>query len=86
MFFNFIFSGFLPENKETKAELNSILNLKKQLVEMGYNSSEIDYLIKMYGYNEKNAKDAATIKKIEAVLNDHLGIAKKCIDLVRSKS
>lgn len=72
------------ESKELKRrEINNILSLKKQLVAIGYNPCEVDYMIKTSSSGIKiNKLDSEQLKKIGSVLGEQLDIARQCIDLV----
>ncbi|MHB1127674.1 MAG: hypothetical protein ACYC2T_12120 [Bacillota bacterium] len=72
---------------QLKVDLSRIQDLKKQLVEIGFKPSEIDYLIKMHAqFKNINNLDERTITQIEDALISQLDISKKCIRLLQKES
>lgn len=64
------------------AKIERIKDLKDQMSSIGYNPSEVDYLIMSLSNGENISNlDAKELKKIEIAIESHLDFAKKCIKL-----
>ena len=87
-----MFNYILPWIKSRKNEKNDynldrVHNLVNKLNKLGYNFSEIDYMIMMVTGNKKiNSLNVEEIKKVEVALNEQLRIGSKCIELISSKN
>ncbi|MHB1418446.1 MAG: hypothetical protein ACYCX4_02485 [Bacillota bacterium] len=72
---------------QMKVDVRKIQDLKKQLIEIGFKPSEIDYLIQVHAqYKKINNLDDDTIKQIEDALYNQLDISKKCIQLLQKEN
>lgn len=70
------------KNDEIRQELENITALKENLVKIGYNPGEVDYLVKKFTKGNKIEKlDIEKLYEIKKALQDQLDIAKKCFDL-----
>jgi len=85
---SFILSYFNADTKDkaSKADLESIEILKKQLVEVGFASDEVNFMVRT---NTKNKKKSLTelnsseIMEIKKALKEQLEIAQKCLNLIK---
>ena len=76
---------FIRKRKFTTKEVNSVINLKEQLTMIGYNPSEVDYMIKTYSNGCDIFKlDFETLRTIEDALKNQLCTARECIEFTRS--
>ena len=81
---SFIFPRFIRKSSATTKEVNSIRNLKEQLTKIGYNPSEVDYMIMAHSNGCDIIKlDSEKLRAIEIALKEQLCIAKKCIAFTR---
>jgi len=86
---NRVFLGFINKyrrkSKDTSSEeLNNIMALKEQLIEIGYNSDEVKYMITTLSNGIDISKlDSKQLKVIEERLTEQLSIARQCIDFIR---
>lgn len=63
--------------------LESIVDIKDELVKTGYNPDEVDYMIMTHcGGRELSRLDARQLEAILAALGGQLQIAKKCIEAI----
>lgn len=85
-FVAFSFLGLLPKRNKKKVESKNIYDLKRQLIEVGFNPSEVDYLICMHANSRDFSNlEPEAINQIELELKNQLDIAKKCISLVKNQ-
>lgn len=72
---------------EKRERLEQIKHYKKRLVEMGYVSSEVDYIIyELSGRKGLLSASLAELEKISLALKDHLNIAVECVNFVKNTS
>lgn len=84
--FSFAVPRFFSKSleKEKGKEQERIRYLKQQLVEIGYNAAEVDYMISILSENKKLADmDSISIKKIEDALEEQLCVARRSIEIVK---
>ena len=89
MDFNFLLYK-LTNNKYLKSfqdtsldELKGIIAMREQLIMIGYNPDEVNYMISTFSDGRDLAKlDAKQLRVIEARLEEQLSIAKQCIDYI----
>jgi hypothetical protein len=93
-FFVLDFSFILPGIKRKKGELLKDVNekeirnisiLKEQLIAIGYNPGEVDYMIETSTKGLDITKlDSNQLKDIEKALTAQLSIARQCLDFIRN--
>lgn len=84
MAFEFILPGAARKNSDDSLIIKkSILNLKNQLISIGYNPGEVDYLVKKFG-NSKGLNELGPeeLQELKKALQAQLDIARKCIGAV----
>ncbi len=65
-------------------EVKNILLLKEQLIAIGYNPGEVNYMIINFSNGIDIAKaNSKQLRDIEKQLEEQLSIAKQCIDFVK---
>lgn len=63
--------------------LSNIKGLKKQLINIGYNSGEVDYMIYSCSKGHKLSEiDSDQLKQIEEALQNQLELAQKCKEFI----
>lgn len=61
----------------------SIMVLKNQLIKIGYNPGEVDYMVKKFGHGKSlNELDMPDLLEIRKTLQTQLEIAKKCLEAI----
>ncbi|MBO8160605.1 MAG: hypothetical protein H0Z24_03130 [Thermosipho sp. (in: Bacteria)] len=74
----------LGKAKNRNNKLEKVLHLKDKLVKLGYNPSEIDYLINIRTGGQKISKvSIETLKEVEEMLDNQVKIALKCIEKIQ---
>jgi len=69
------------DNKQKTKEI--ILELKKKLINIGYNHGEVEYLLKKFGPNKNLSElDVSELNELKKALQAQLDIAQKCIDSI----
>lgn len=69
------------DNKQGAEE--SILALKEQLINIGYNPGEVEYLVKKFGQSKGLSElDISELNELKKALQAQLDIAKKCIEAI----
>jgi len=61
--------------------INIIDSLKEQLVLLGYNRSEVDYIVQKYAGGKVSELPLDNLCKLEKALKGHLDIANKCMNV-----
>ncbi len=65
-------------------EIKNILILKEELIAVGYNPNEVNYMIATFSNNVDIAKlNSKQLKKTEERLKEQLSIARECIAFIR---
>jgi len=82
--FEFILAGAARKiSDENHRAKESILNLKNQLINIGYNPGEVDYLVKKFGHSKSLSElEPSELQELKKALQEQLDIARKCIDAV----
>ena len=89
MDFSCILPRFIRESvdvfRDTSVEeIKSILVLKEELITIGYNPDEVNYMISTFSDGIDVAKlNSRELKKVEERLKEQLSIARQCIEFVR---
>jgi len=86
-FRNFNFKGVFRKANDMKIERENIIDLRQQLVNTGFNPSEVDYLINVNADGKKVSQlDNKTINQIEDALKNQLRIAQKCLKFTQTRN
>jgi len=65
-------------------EIKNILILKEELIAVGYNPHEVNYMIATFSNNVDIAKlNSKQLKKTEERLREQLSVARQCIEFIR---
>ncbi|MDD4752841.1 MAG: hypothetical protein PHT78_06270 [Desulfitobacteriaceae bacterium] len=81
-----IWKSMIGKEDGIKESLNEIFALKKQLVELGFEADEVEYIIHENAEMKRISQwDLATVKKIKKALNTQLNISRSCLELVQNK-
>ena len=89
MDFTCIFPRIIKESvavfKDTSIEeIKNIVVLKEELIAVGYNPNEVNYMIATFSNNVDIAKlNSKQLKKTEERLKEQLSIARQCIAFIR---
>ena len=76
----FALSAILYGRSSTKDQVKKILELKAQLVKLGYNPDEVDYMIMSKTRDRDiNKLDADGLQELQRALEEQLDIASKCL-------
>jgi len=69
--------------KNMHPEIKRIFALREALINVGYNPSEVDYMIAtLSGRQDLRTLDAAALEKLETALEKQLSVAQDCIDSI----
>jgi hypothetical protein len=82
--FSFVRSRFIRKSTAANNDISNILSLKEQLTKVGFNPSEVDYMIMT---NSNGCAlidlDSKSIKTIEDLLKEQVRFSCKCLELAR---
>ncbi|ATW24529.1 hypothetical protein [Candidatus Formimonas warabiya] len=85
---SFIFSlfGNTDKAKTSLPELEAIQSLKKQLVDVGFASDEVEFMIRSHSH-KRSLLDMGTddLRNIKELLSVQLDIARRCLNLANQK-
>ncbi len=88
MVIDFILAKFTRKYRETFMDtsldrLKIILALKEELITIGYNPGEVNYMINTFCNGVDIVKmDSKQLRKIEEQLQAQIAIAKQCLDFI----
>jgi len=70
----------MDDQRETLLE--SIIEIKEEMVSLGYSPSEIEYFIQKVTTKKLNQLDVDELQSVQIALHRHLDIAKKCMNVI----
>lgn len=72
--------------EEMEQELRAIGTLRDQLVKVGYNQLEVNYMVELTsGRQDLRKLDRASLRRVRSSLEDQLAIARQCLKVVKDK-
>lgn len=72
--------------EEMEQELRTIGTLRDQLVKVGYNQLEVNYMVELTsGRQDLRKLDRASLRRVRSSLEDQLAIARQCLKVVKDK-
>lgn len=73
----------ITKKDAAEIEIKNITLLKEKLIKIGYNSSEVDYMIsKTCGTSKIHELDMDKLIKLQDELHEQLKMAQKCLDII----
>ncbi|MEL7567530.1 MAG: hypothetical protein AAGU27_22000 [Dehalobacterium sp.] len=78
------FNNVDNKDKASKADLESIETLRKQLVEVGFAADEVNFMVRTHAKKKSLSElSSSEIKEIKEALVEQLEIARKCLNLIK---
>jgi hypothetical protein len=77
----------MGRDDEIRTTINEIYEIKQQLVDLGFEADEVEYIIHENADQKRLSQwDFDTVQKIKEALSSQLSISRGCLELVQKRN